>query len=384
MSEQPGFIPFNKPFTVGRGLECIAIAVASGHISGNGFFTKKCDGIFQKRYHMKKAVLTTSCTDALEMAALLLDIQSGDEIIVPSFSFVSTANPFVLRGAKIIFADSSADHPNVDAGKIESLITPRTKAIVCVHYAGMSCDMERLVDVAARANISLIEDAAHAIESRWNGGKQLGTIGQLGTFSFHETKNIIAGEGGLLSVNDESFIDRAEIISEKGTNRSSFFRNEVKKYEWIDIGSSFLASELTAAFLFAQLEHIDKIQKKRIDLWKQYHEELETVEQNGFISRPRIPAYAMTNGHIYYLICNSVSERANLIAQLAQCGIQAVFHYQSLHRSPFYRSQHDGRDLPNADRFSECLLRLPMFYELQTSQVSRISSVIRKHFGCTD
>lgn len=381
MLESSDFIPFNKPFTIGRELEFIVRAVESGHISSNGFFTGQCEQFLEKRYQIKKSFLSTSCTAALEMSALLLNIQAGDEVILPSFSFVSTANPFVLRGAKIVFADSCANHPNIDVDQLEPLITSRTKAIVCVHYAGMACDMEKLLALCAKHNLALVEDAAHAIESKWKNERQLGTIGQLGAFSFHETKNIIAGEGGLLCVNDEDLVHRAEIISEKGTNRTSFFRGEIKKYEWIDVGSSFMASELTAAFLFAQLELADKIQASRLASWHQYHSELESVEKEGHVKRPEIPSYAMTNGHIYYLVCNSQSEREKLIATLKTNSIQAVFHYQSLHSSPYYAQIQSPAHLPHADRFSTCLVRLPLFYGLQPQQISRICEVIRGHFG---
>lgn len=380
MSPPSTFIPFNQSFIIGNELEYIAMAVASGHLSAKGGFTQRCQEHFRMRYGISKSILTHSCTGALELAALLLDIKPGDEIIAPSFAFVSTVNPFVMRGAAIVFADSSEQHPNMDAEKVESLITPRTKAIVCVHYAGMACDMEKLNSLSVKYGIPVIEDAAHAIESKWKGEKQLGTIGRLGAFSFHETKNIISGEGGLLCVNDESLFERADILSEKGTNRSAFFRGEINKYEWVDIGSSFLSSELTTAYLFAQLEMTDKIQQRRIALWNQYHSELGPVEQHGFALRPFIPPYSMTNGHIYYLVCKSEEARNSLILSLKNAGIQAVFHYQSLHKSLFYRAKYAGPALPNADRYSECLVRLPFFYGLEYDQVSRICREIRSHF----
>ncbi|MEO5643099.1 MAG: dTDP-4-amino-4,6-dideoxygalactose transaminase [Bacteroidia bacterium] len=380
MTATQDFIPFNRPFIIGKELEYIANAVAMGQLSANGAFTQRCQQYFSERYKIKN-LLTTSCTDALELAALLLDIQQGDEIIAPSFSYISTVNPFVLRGAKIIFADSSLLHPNIDADKIEDLITPQTKAIVCVHYAGMACDMEKLLAISVKHGIPIIEDAAHAIESKWKGGVQLGTIGQLGAFSFHETKNIIAGEGGLLCVNDEYFFKRAEVLVEKGTSRRSFFRGEVNKYEWIDVGSSFLPSELTAAYLFAQLEEAEKIQKNRIDTWNLYHELLEPVEKTGSIKRPFIPEYAMSNGHIYYIVCASPDERVKLTQALAAEGIQAVFHYQSLHKSPYYAPRYHGSDLLNADRYSDCLLRLPVFYGITQQQVRRVCSTVSRYFG---
>ncbi len=380
MAASNEFIPFNKPFIIGKEMEYIARAVELGQLSANGSFTKHCQDFFNERYKIKN-LLTTSCTDALELAALLLNIQPSDEVISPSFSYVSTVNPFVLRGANIIFADSSAQHPNIDADQIESLITSRTKAIVCVHYAGMACDMEKLLAVSEKYGIPIIEDAAHAIESKWKGEKQLGTIGKLGAFSFHETKNIIAGEGGLLCINDESFFKRAEIIIEKGTSRRSFFRGEVNKYEWMDVGSSYLPSELTAAYLFAQLEQTDKIQQNRIASWNLYHSKLVSMEKRGSISRPSIPGYAMNNGHIYYVVCSSADERSRLMKSLADQGILAVFHYQSLHKSPYYASHYKGAELPNADRYSTCLLRLPLFYGITEDQVSRVCAAIEKHFS---
>lgn len=298
------------------------------------------------------------------MAALLLDIEPGDEVIMPSFTFVSTANAFVLRGAKIIFADSEATTPNIDAKVIEELITPRTKAVVIVHYSGFSCDMEEIVRVTRARGVALVEDAAHAIESFYR-GRPLGSFGDLATFSFHETKNIIAGEGGLLVVNNSELVPRAEVIWEKGTNRISFARGEVSKYSWIDLGSSFLPSEIIAAYLYAQLESLEQIQSKRVELWHAYHRLFEERTHLSSISQPIIPDYASVNGHIYYLLCESNAERDALIEYLAKCEVCAIFHYLPLHLSPYYRDKHDGRLLPNAVRYSECLLRLPLFYELE-------------------
>ncbi len=380
MSESSQFIPFNKPFLIGKELEYITLAVKSGHLAANGFFTGKCNSFFQEKYSVSKTILTNSCTSALELASIVLDIKPGDEIIAPSYTFVSTVNPFVLRGAKIVFADSSSEHPNIDANCIEALITSKTKAIVCVHYAGIACDMEKLMEISKRTGIPLIEDAAHAIESKWNGSVQLGTIGKFGAFSFHDSKNIIAGEGGLLFINDKSFVERAEWISEKGTNRAAFFRGELNKYEWVSVGSSFLSSELSAAFLYAQLEKCDEIQQNRLNNWNLYHTQLNQLEADGFIKRPYIPSYAMSNGHIYYLVCKSLEEREKLRLFLKSNAINAVFHYQSLHKSPFYQPLHDGRDLPNADRYTDCLLRLPMYYGLQSQQVLRICTAIKEFF----
>ena len=368
-------IPFNKPFFIGNETKYISQAVKSGKISGDGIFTKKCHDFFEKKYGFKKVLLTTSCTDALEMAAILMDTKVGDEIIMPSYTFVSTANAFVLRGAKIVFADSGSLNPNIDVATIESLITSKTKAIVVVHYAGISCDMDAVMALSKKHNLLVIEDAAQAIDSFYK-GKPLGSIGHLAAFSFHETKNIISGEGGMLVVNDEQFIKRAEIIREKGTNRTQFFKGEIDKYDWVDIGSSFLPSELTAAFLFAQVENIELIQKKRLSIWERYHKELASLEKLGKIALPKIPNYATNNAHIYYIICKSLEERTALIDKLKQDGILAVFHYISLHSSPFYRSQNVGVTLDNADNYTRCLLRLPLFYDLKHKEQSLVINSI--------
>jgi dTDP-4-amino-4,6-dideoxygalactose transaminase len=372
-------IPFNKPFIVGDELAYVAAAVASGKISGDGIYTRKCHAFFEQRYGFRKPLLTTSCTDALEMCALLLDIAPGDEVIVPSFTFVSTANAFALRGAKIVFADSRADQPNIDAASIEALVTPRTRAIVLVHYAGVACEMDTILDVAARHGIAVVEDAAQAIASTYR-GQPLGTLGRLGTFSFHETKNVICGEGGLLAVNDATLANRAETIREKGTNRSAFFRGEVDKYGWVDLGSSFLPSDLLAAYLFAQLEHIDRIQARRQAIWERYQAHLAPLAAQGRVALPVIPEYASNNGHMFYLVCPTLECRSALIAHLKAAGIHAVFHYQSLHRSPYFGDRHDGRPLENADRFTDCLVRLPFFFELGDAQVDFISETVTDFF----
>ena len=374
-------IPFNKPYLHGRELVYIAQSVASGKISGDGIFTKKCHDFFEDKYNFKKTLLTTSCTDALEMAAILLNINDGDEVILPSFTFVSTATAFALRGAKLVFADSYADNPNIDPAQIEALITPRTKAIVVVHYAGVACDMGRIMEIADAAGIPVVEDAAQAIDSYYN-DKPLGSIGKLGTFSFHETKNIISGEGGLLAINDLSFMKRAEIIREKGTNRSSFFRGEVDKYGWVDIGSSFLPSDIIAAYLFAQLENIDLIQARRIAIWQAYYDALLPIaEQSGRFVLPSLPKYATNNAHMFYLVCDSIETRTALITHMKSCGVHAVFHYLSLHKSEFYANKHDGRDLKNSDRYTDCILRLPMFFELSESDVMRVIDSIVGYFS---
>ncbi|WP_353077227.1 dTDP-4-amino-4,6-dideoxygalactose transaminase [Flavobacterium sp.] len=366
-------IPFNKPYLTGNETSYIEDAVKSGKISGNGKYTKLCQSFFEDRYQIKKALLTTSCTDALEMAAILIDLKEGDEVIMPSYTFVSTANAFVLRGAKIIFADSLPNHPNMDTSKLEALITQKTKAIVPVHYAGVACDMDEIMQLATKYNLYVIEDAAQAIDnyyiSKKGEKKALGSIGHLAAFSFHETKNIISGEGGLLAINDEQFINRAEIIWEKGTNRSAFFRGEVDKYGWVDVGSSFLPSEIIAAFLWAQLENLDNIQARRKEIWNTYYNTLQSWASKNEIALPWLPEYATNNAHMFYLVCKDLNQRTALIEQLKTHNIMAVFHYISLHTSPFYNGKHDGRELANTDRFSDCLVRLPLFYELDEKKV---------------
>ena len=373
-------IPFNKPFLTGRETDYIRQAVESGKISGNGAFTQKCQRFLEERYGFRKTLLTTSCTDALEMCAILAGVGPGDEVIVPSFTFVSSALAFVRQGARIVFADSCPDNPNLDPAAVASLITPRTKVLVVVHYAGVACDMDRVLALAAKHDLLVVEDAAQAIASTYK-GRPLGGLGHWGCFSFHETKNIIAGEGGALVINDARFVRRAEIIWEKGTNRAEFFRGEVNKYGWVDSGSSFLPSEIIAAFLYAQLEHLDEIQTKRESLWQAYATGLASLEQQGCIALPDIPSYASNNAHMFYLVCKSLVERTALIDHLKKHGILSVFHYLSLHKSPFYASRHDGRELPHADHFSDCLLRLPMYYELSRSQVEEVCSQIRRFFG---
>ena len=367
-------IPFNKPYLTGKEAHYMYQAVYGGKLSGNGIFTKKCQEYFEKQYGFKKSLLTTSCTDALEMCAILADIQPGDEVIVPSYTFVSTALAFVRQGAKIVFADSCPDNPNIDTTRIEELITPKTKAIVPVHYAGVACDMDPIMDLARKYNLLVIEDAAQAIDSYYK-GKPLGSIGHLAAFSFHETKNIISGEGGMLAINDERFIRRAEIIWEKGTNRAEFFRGEVNKYGWVDTGSSFLPSEVIAAFLWAQLENLEAIQQRRKAIWNRYYDALLAADLSK-ISLPNIPNYATNNAHMYYLVCQSLEQRTELIKRLKENEILAVFHYLALHNSEYYRDKHDGRNLNNTDRFADCLVRLPMFYELTNAQIDKIVQII--------
>jgi len=372
-------IPFNKPYLSGKETAYIQQAAAALKLSGDGIFTKKCHAFFESRYGFKKCMLTTSCSDALEMSALLADIKPGDEIIIPSFTFVSTANAFVLRGAKIVFADVEEKTGNLDATKIEELLTPRTRAIVPVHYAGVACDMDPIVRIAQQNNLMVIEDAAQAIDSFYK-NKPLGSFGQFSAFSFHETKNVISGEGGMIVVNNEEYITRAEIIREKGTNRSQFFRGEVDKYGWVDIGSSFLPSEIIAAFLYAQLENLDDIQIKRKKIWQFYFDALSPLVAKGKFQLPFIPDYATNNAHMFYLLCNSLKERTSLIAYLKSRGIFAVFHYLSLHNSPFFKAKHDGRELPVCDRFADTLVRLPFFYELSEAETNYIVDSIHQFY----
>lgn len=369
-------IPFNKPYLTGNETKYIEHAVSLGKISGNGYYTQKCQAFFEQKYGFKKALLTTSCTDALEMAAILAEIQLGDEVIIPSYTFVSTAIAFIRQGAKIVFADSYSYNPNIDADKIESLITPKTKAIVPVHYAGIACDMDKIMALAAQYNLIVIEDAAQAIDSFYlscDGTKKpLGSIGHMSAFSFHETKNVISGEGGLLAINDERFTERAEIIWEKGTNRSQFFRGEVDKYGWVDVGSSFLPSEVIAAFLWAQLENLGKIQEKRKSLWEKYHVALSLFKDDLQIELPVIPDYATNNGHMFFVVFKNIQARTEAIEKLKKKNILSVFHYISLHSSSYYKDKHDGRILFNSDKFTDNLLRLPLYFELADSDITHI------------
>lgn len=375
----------NKPYITGQEFKLINEAIANRHLSGNGAFTNKCHSFFQNKYKFKKTLLTTSCTDALEMCSILLDIQPGDEVIMPSFTFVSTANAFVLRGAKIVTADSEANNPNIDADKIEPLITAKTKAIVVVHYAGVACNMDVIMALATKYNLIVVEDAAQAIDSYYlkNGViMPLGSIGHLAAFSFHESKNIHCGEGGMLVINDDQFVKRAEIIWEKGTNRAAFFRGEVDKYNWVDVGSSFLPSEINAAFLYAQLLEIDFIQQQRKKIWKNYYQRLLTLSAKGFFILPPVPEFAMTNCHIFYIICDNAFQRDGLINYLKEKGVQAMFHYPGLHKSPFFNKLNDGiiPVLPFAEKFSDGLLRLPLYVELTEAEITLICDTIETFY----
>jgi dTDP-4-amino-4,6-dideoxygalactose transaminase len=376
---------YNKPYITGNEFQYIESAIANRHLSGNGKYTHLCQQFFTEKYGFKKCLLTTSCTDALEMSAILLNIQPGDEVIMPSFTFVSTANAFILRGAKIILADSSCVNPNIDDTEIEKLITSRTKAIVVVHYAGIACNMDVIMAVADKHKLFVVEDAAQSIDSYYiNTKKQkqpLGSIGHLAAFSFHESKNIHCGEGGLLVINDDSFKERAEIIWEKGTNRAAFFRGEVDKYNWVDVGSSFLPSEITAAFLYAQLQSVDIIQKIRIAKWQLYYDALLPMMKKGNISLAEVPAAATNNAHIFYIVCNNMQQRNALILFLKNNGVQSMFHYPGLHTSPFYLSkQGNGVELKNAEKFSDCLLRLPLYVEMEEEKINIVTQLIYQFF----
>ena len=373
-------IPFNKPCRTGNETRYIEEAAQSGKISGNGPFTQRCQTFFEKKYGFPSCLLTPSCTDALEMAAILLDIQPGDEVILPAFTFVSTANAFVLRGATIVLADSSPDHPNLDAARLEARITPRTKAIVPVHYAGMACEMESILALADKYGLWVVEDAATAVDGHYrtrDGAlRPLGGIGHLAAFSFHETKNVSCGEGGMLVVNDARFAARAEIIRDKGTNQAAYRRGEADQYGWTDVGSSFSLSEINAAFLYAQLEQLAEIQRRRLQRWMQYHTLLAGWEDRGILSRPKTPQHARPNAHSYYICCRDAAMRRTLIAFLKENGVCAASHYAGLHRSPFFKNRHDGRALPHADRYTDTLLRLPLYCDLSSEDVARVCALL--------
>lgn len=373
-------IPFNKPFLTGKETHYMYQAVSTGKLSGNGVFTKKVDEFMQQRYGFGKCLLTTSGTDALEMCAMLCNLKPGDEVIVPSYTFVSTALAFIREGATVVFADSMDGNPNIDAAKLEAMVTPRTRVIVPVHYAGVACDMDVIMAVAEKHGLIVVEDAAQAIDSFYK-GKALGGIGHMGAFSFHETKNITAGgEGGMLVVNDERFKPRAEIIWEKGTNRAAFFRGAVNKYGWVDTGSSFLPAEINAAFLWAQLENLDRIQTQRKRIWERYWLNLQELADR--VGLPHIPAYATNNAHMFYLVCRSLDERTGLISFLKEHNVLAPFHYLPLHKSEYYSSRAaDCPDLPNCDAYADRLVRMPLFYELELEQVDYICGLIKSFYS---
>jgi dTDP-4-amino-4,6-dideoxygalactose transaminase len=372
-------IPFNKPYMTGKELDYIQQAHTNGHLSGDGGFTKRCNAWLEQHTGCKKALLTHSCTGALEMAALLLDLAPGDEVIMPSFTFVSTANAFVLRGAVPVFVDIRPDTLNIDETLIEAAITPKTRAICAVHYAGVGCEMDAIMDIASRHNLLVVEDAAQGIMSSYK-GRPLGSIGALAAVSFHETKNIISGEGGALLINDERFIERAEIIREKGTNRSKFFRGQVDKYTWVDVGSSYLPGEIVAAFLAAQTEEAEAITQRRLTIWNQYHAAFAELEAQGQLRRPVIPSYCTHNAHMYYLLLPSLERRTAFIASLKAKGIGAVFHYIPLHSSPAgYKYCHTATPMTVTDTTSDRLVRLPLW--LPNLDTIRVIEATREFFA---
>ncbi len=374
-------IPFNKPPYTGNEDKYVLQAMRSEKISGDGEFGRRCEKWFEEKLNCLRALLTPSCTHALEMCAMLIDIQPGDEVIMPSYTFVSTANAFVLRGARIVFVDIRPDTMNIEETKIESAITEKTKAIVVVHYAGVSCEMDAILDIAQRYNLYVIEDAAQGMMSSYK-GKPLGTIGHLGAYSFHETKNYTSGgEGGLLIINDERFKERAEIIREKGTNRSQFFRGMVDKYTWVDIGSSYLMNEISAAYLWGQLEKADEILKYRLKIWKQYYEGLFPLKEKGFIVLPIVPKFCSHNAHMFYIKVKDLEERTALLEYLKNHGIWAVFHYVPLHSSPAGRKfgKFHGEDVYTT-QMSERLIRLPLYYGLKNEEVEYIIKKIKEFY----
>lgn len=373
-------VPFNLPHVTGREAEYIERAISGRKLSGDGPFTKACQELIEQQLGVGRSLLTTSCTDALEAAAILCDIEPGDEVIIPSYTFVSSANPFVQRGATIRFVDSLADQPNLDHEAVADLVTPRTRAIVPVHYAGVACEMDALIGIARTHGLMIVEDAAQGIASTFR-GKPLGTLGDLAAFSFHETKNIISGEGGALHVNRSDLVARAEIIREKGTDRSAFFRGEIDKYGWVDIGSSFLPSELIAAYLLAQLEQIDAIQTQRIRIWKRYDGRLRAFGNNLGIQMPFVPNYASNNAHMYYMVMPSEALRDKIMMFLRTRGISSTFHYQSLHRSKYFEYKHDGRLLTQADRYTACLIRLPLYADMTDDHVDYVADNIIQFFN---
>lgn len=372
-------VPFNKPLVLGTEAENISKVLESGKLAGNGGFTSDCHEVFKRELGFKSAFLTTSCTSALELSALLLQIVPGDEVIVPSYAFVTTANAFASRGAKIVFCDSRADHPNIDENAIEQLITPKTKAIVALHYGGVPCQMEAILKVAKKHSIKVVEDNAQGIGSTINGLKA-GGIGDFGAISFHETKNVHCGEGGAFMVNNPEFVDRAAVIWEMGTNRAEYRKGNVPSYGWVDIGSSFYPSELNAAFLATQLEQLGLVNERRLKLWQTYYEELSILRDLGSFSLPEIPQGVEHNAHTFFLITKSNKERTQLIDHLSKNGISASFHFQSLHKSSYFIDKHDGRGLPNADRFCSCLVRLPLYHTLSTDKQKHVISLVRSFY----
>jgi dTDP-4-amino-4,6-dideoxygalactose transaminase len=379
LDKQP-LIPFNKPFIVGKELFYISQAVLGGKLAGDGAFTKRCNQWLEQKFRAPKALLTTSCTTATEMCAILAEVGPNDEVIMPSYTFVSTANAFALRGTRIRFVDIRPDTLNLDEKLIEAAVTPRTKALVPVHYAGVACEMDTILDIARRRNLLVIEDAAQGVNATYK-GRFLGTLGQLAAYSFHETKNFISGEGGAIVINEKRFVERAEIIREKGTDRSKFFRGEVDKYTWVDIGSSYLPSEIIAAFLYAQLEEADVITRKRWAIFNYYAQQLQPLEDRGFLRLPKCPAECHHNAHMFYIILPTRGDRDRLIPFLRARNIQAVFHYVPLHTSPMGRKMgHSDGDLPVTEDLAPRLLRLPCYFELERNDQDRVVTAIEEYF----
>ena len=380
MAENNIRIPFNIPTLIGNELEFISDAISNRKISGDGEYTKKCCQLMEQRYDIKKVLLTTSCSSALDMSAILTGINAADEVILPSYTFTSTANSFLTRGASLKFIDIREDTLNIDENKIEKAINKKTKAIVLVHYAGVSCEMEKIREITKKNNIYIIEDAAQAMDSKYN-ERYLGSIGDIGCYSFHETKNLTCGEGGAILINNSQFIERAEIIREKGTNRSKFYRGEVDKYTWVDIGSSFLPSEILSAFLYAQLENVEIITNNRKKCWNYYYDNLDKLESKGFLSRPTIPYNCEHNGHLFYIILENQNIRNSLIDYLKREGILAVFHYIPLHLSPMGKKLgYNIGDLPITERISSTLLRLPLYYDISKEEQKKVIDSICKFF----
>ncbi len=374
-------IPFNKPFLVGRELDYIARAVHSGQLAGNGRYTRLCEQLLERKFGAQRVMLVHSCTAAIEMAALLLDIGPGDEVVMPSFTFVSTANAFALRGATPVFVDIEPDTLNLDPDAVAGAITERTKAVAVVHYAGVGCAMDRILAATTPRGIAVVEDAAHALNASWC-GRALGTVGRLGTFSFHETKNCISGEGGALVVNDPALIERAEILREKGTNRTKFFRGEIDKYTWVDLGSSYLPSEVVSAFLYAQLEEMDRIDARRRQIWARYRDRLADLERRGDLRLPRVPADRADNAHLFHVLTNDAETRQRLARALGERGILAVRHYVPLHSAPQGREiGRVGSSMAVTDDIAERLLRLPLYFELSEADQELVIGAVREFFG---
>lgn len=371
-------IPFNKPFYASKSLDYIKDALVKNKVS-EGEYTEKCKNFIQDRFAFKNVFFTSSCTSALEMAALLIGLKQGDEVIVPSYAYVSVANSCLLREAKVVFADSQLNNPNIDIDSLESLITPNTKAIIPIHYAGFACEIEKLKILAKEHNLCIIEDAAHAFGSYYN-GNPLGSFGDLSAFSFHETKNITSGQGGMLVVNNESWLEKAEIIINRGTDRKDFLKGMVSKYSWCGLGSSFVMSELTAALLFAQFEIEDEIKKKRLELWGTYYNELAGLMNSGYFSLPEIDKLSQGNAHIFYLICQSEEDRKGLINFLNNRNITSAFHYNSLHKSPYFLRNNKLIDLPNSEKHSNRLLRLPLYFEMNKTELDLVINSVKAFY----